>query len=475
MEPELRSTIPLRPARALSACVAATLLGACALTHPPGPHCAPYAQAYGRGPGTPSPASGDPQGLVLRPTPAGATYTPAVQHILGRAGPGGARPALAADAAPIVINLLLLSGGGEWGAYGSGFLNGLYAAPAAPAGGEIPLGAYTLVSGVSTGGLMSLDVWTAILHARRGETAKAAAALADLKAVYSQSDPQLFKAENPLIYALTSNGLDDPRGRLDAQVSARIAGAIPLLRTDDATQVEVGATNLANGAFYSFQLPKVVKADDQPCLAQILLASAAEPLALPPRFMDGEPYADGGLRYQVYADRLLGDLMAEREAGGRPIMLNLRLIINGNQSVNDPGHDAAQALACDQAGPGETSPCPPIANTLLGSFLGGSGGKGLIPRATQDVLTAQIKIDSVYRLYARWRAAGLAGSFRYTYVSNAELAHARDEFGLAGPCQTPKTSTYQFDPTFEGCLYAIGLAKGSAARWDFAATQGGAR
>jgi hypothetical protein len=239
--------------------------------------------------------------------------------------------------------------------------------------------------------------------------------------------------------------------------------------------VEIGATNLANGAFYSFRLPQVARADDQPCFAQILLASAAEPLALPPRFMDGEPYADGGLRYQVYADRLLGDLMAEREAGGRPIVLNLRLIINGNQSVNDPGHDAAQALACDQAGPGEASPCPPIANSLLGSFLGGSGGKGLIPRATQDVLVDQIKIDSVYRLYARWREAGLAGSFRYTYVSNAELAHAREEFGLAGPCQTPKTSAYQFDPTFEGYLYAIGLAKGSAARWDFAATQGGAR
>jgi len=457
------------------------MLGACALTHPPGPHCTPYARAYGQGPRTPARASagtaGDPEGLVLRPSTRPA-YTRPLQHLLGRDGPGGPRPAAAAaDEKPIVLNLLLLSGGGEWGAYGSGFLNGLYAAPAAPAGsaGEIALGDYNYVTGISTGALMTVDVWSAILHARRGETGEATAALADLKTVYSRADPQLFKSENPLIYALTSNGLADPRGRLDRLVQDRIARTEPFLKTDETTQVEVGSVNLTNGAFYSFQLPEVARADDQPCFAQILLGSAAAPVAFPPRFIDGEPYADGGVRYLVYADRFFSDLLAERQASPRGIVLNMRLIINGNQSVNDPGHDAAQALACDQAGPesapGKASPCPPVANSLLGAFLGGSGGEGLLTRVTQDVLIDQIKIDSVFRLYARWKELGLPGSFKYTYVSNAELAHAKDEFGLAGPCQTPTTSTYQFDPTFEGCLYAIGLAKGAAGRWDFAETR----
>jgi predicted acylesterase/phospholipase RssA len=446
----------------------ATLLCGCALTHPPGPHCAAYAQAYGRGPASPAPVVGDPQGLVLRPS-ASAVYTRPLRRLLGRAGPGGPRPELAAKAAPLTLNLLLLSGGGEWGAYGSGFLNGLYGAPAHPAGGagEIPLGAYNYLTGISTGALMTIDVWSAVLHARGGEDARAGEALADLKRLYSHADPQLFKAEPPLIYALASNGLADPRGRLEAMVRDKIARTEPLLRTDTVTQVEVGSVNLANGAFYSFQLPEIARADDEPCFAEVLLASAAEPLAFPPRFMDGEPYADGGIRYLVYADHMFGDLLAESQASRRPITLNMRLIINGNQSVNDPGHDAARALACDQAGPGQASACPPVINSLLG----GAAGQGLIPRVAQGVLVDQIKIDSVYRLYTRWRDLGLPGSFKYTYVSNEELAHAREEFGLSGPCQTPATSSYQFDPTFEGCLYAIGLAKGAAGRWDFAETR----
>ena len=329
------------------------------LTRPPGPSCAAFAD-------TTAPTEG-PADLVLRPST--GVYVRPLQHLFGKTRALAAPAAAPADMTPVTVNPLLLSGGGQWGAYGSGFLNGLYGGPAGPpptgpaSAPEIVLGDYNDITGVSTGAIMTLDVWSAVIHARRGEADAAKASLADLKAVYSYSDAQLFKTENTLTYALFSNGLLDPKGRLEKLLQDKIAAETPLYVTDPQTQVEVGAVNLANGNFYSFQLPEVVKAHASQCFSEILLASATIPLAFPPRFMDGEPYADGGIRYLLYADRFARNVMAESRTSRRPITLNIRMIINGNQSANDPGDNAATAVACDASAPGQASSwCPPIAN-----------------------------------------------------------------------------------------------------------------
>jgi len=449
---------------ALAAIGLVLLAAGCALTHPPGPSCARFADT--------APTEG-PADLVLRPS--SGAYVRPLQHLFGRAQALAPPSMEQAGGAPVTLNLLLMSGGGQWGAYGSGFLNGLYGGPAGPPSAapasppEIALGDYNDITGVSTGAIMTLDVWSAVIHARRGEGEAARAALADLKTAYSHADPQLFKTENTLIYALFSNGLLDPKGRLERLLRDKIAEETPLFETDPDTQVEVGAVNLTNGNFYSFQLPEVVKAHASSCFSEILLASAAIPLAFPPRFMDGEPYADGGIRYLLYADRFARDVMAESLSSRRPITLNIRMIVNGNQSANDPGSDAAAAVACDASAPGQASSrCPPIANSLLGSFAGMGSGEGLVPRVAQDVMPGQIKLDSVYRLYARWRELNLPGTFKFTYVSNEELAHPPSGAGLSGPCQAPPGTTSQhFNPPFEACLFAIGRYKGGAGRWDF--------
>ena len=111
-----------------------------------------------------------------------------------------------------------------------------------------------------------------------------------------------------------STPLGPPRAVAEGQDRRRRS---PLYETEPETQVELGAVNLTNGNFYSFQLPEVVGAHASSCFPEILLASAAIPLAFPPRFMDGEPYADGGIRYLLYADRFARNVMAEsRSAGG---------------------------------------------------------------------------------------------------------------------------------------------------------------
>ena len=152
--------------------------------------------------------------------------------------------------------------------------------------------------------------------------------------------------------------------------------------------------------------------------------------------------------------------------------VNIRVIVNGNQSPNDPGAlGAAQAAACDDVeDPGHIAHCAPVANTLLGSFLGGSGGKGIILRVTQDIMVHQTKIDSVYKLYHDWRDLGMTGTFKYTYVSNKELATPPADAHLPGACQ-PTSKTLNFDPAFQSCLFAIGRAKGAARDWTFVDAQ----
>ena len=95
-------------------------------------------------------------------------------------------------------------------------------------------------------------------------------------------------------------------------------------------------------------------------------------------------------------------------------------------------------------------------------------GEGLVPRVAQDVMPGQIKLDSVFRLYTRWRELGLPGTFKFTYVSNEELAHPPAGAGLSAPCQAPPgTTSEHFNPPFEACLFAIGRYKGAAGQWDF--------
>jgi transposase InsO family protein len=102
-----------------------------------------------------------------------------------------------------------------------------------------------------------------------------------------------------------------------------------------------------------------------------------------------------------------------------------------------------------------------------------ASGEGLVPRVAEDVMPGQIKLDSVFLLYTRWRELGLPGSFKLTYVSNAELARPPAGAGLSGPCQAaPGTTSEHFNPPFEACLFAIGRYKGAAGSWDFSDAHG---
>ncbi len=443
----------------------ALLTGGCAhvLTAPPGPSCAPFMTAY-----TPPP---------FPRAPAEARRATALDEVLDRkaarraaamAAPASASPSSSPAPAPLTLDVLVLSGGGSYGAYGAGFLTGLYGAGGStPPDAATALKDYDFISGVSTGAIMTTYVWAAAVEARAGVDPAANRGLKDLTTLYDVSDKDLFRAQSPVLALLFSNGVYDPKGLLESRVRDAVRAYAPLLRTDTTTdRVEVGAVNATNGRFYSFDLKGLADApgpEGLACYSEAILASAAIPLAFPPRFIDGYPYYDGGVRFLAYFDDMLRAL--RRRPDRRDIMLNVTLIVNGSQSANEAGDDAAAAQACDSASLADTSrACPPIANTLIGSLSGG-GGKGLIPRTVEDIMVQQLKVDAVSRIYEDWKTSGYAGNFRYTFIPNSELAAPPPGAGLSGACQAPKGSTAQFDPAFMKCLFAIGRSNGASGTW----------
>jgi hypothetical protein len=439
---------------------AVLLTGGCAhvLTAPPGPSCAPFMTAY-----TPQPFATAPDQVGQR-----TSLDAVLDKKVARRAAAMAAPSDAALApAPLTLDVLVLSGGGSYGAYGAGFLTGLYGAGGGPpAAAATALRDYDFISGVSTGAIMTTFVWGAVVEARAGVDPSANRGLKDLSTLYDVSDKDLFRAQSALPALLFSNGLYDPKGLLESRVRDAVAAYAPLLRSDTSSdKAEVGAVNLTNGRFYSFDLKGLVNApgpEGLACYSEGILASSAIPLAFPPRFIDGYPYYDGGVRFLAYFDDMIRAL--RKRADRRDIMLNITLIVNGSQSANEAGDDAAAALACDSASLADTAKvCPPISNSLIGSLSGGD--KGLIPRTVEDIMVQQLKVDAVSRIYEDWRTSGYQGNFRYTYIPNSELTSPPPGAGLSGACQAPRNSTAQFDPAFMKCLFAIGRYNGASGAW----------
>ena len=305
-------------------------LAACApLTRPPGVSCLKDAEVVPENPDKPYAVQVSPRaaGFGGQASPAAAAPRPRLLHSLARLAEAAPTPDVSLATRPAIparrelaINVLVLSGGGQWGAYGSGFLNGLYAVDATPQpAGETPeldLADYNLITGVSTGALMTPIVWSATILDRRRQHQEALDTLAELKGFLQPLRQRTFRRQESvavgdrLQWPRRSQGAGEDRPRSAHQ---RRAGS----RRSRQTSAMVGAVDLDDGMFYAFDLgdelrePCALKID---CLAQSLLASAAIPLSFPPRFIDSQPFVDGGVRFLAFIDALTTGL---RQLRGR--------------------------------------------------------------------------------------------------------------------------------------------------------------
>lgn len=195
-------------------------------------------------------------------------------HLAGRA------------ASPPIFDFLILSGGGDWGAFGAGVLKGWGRVP--PGSMARPL--FDAVTGVSTGALIAPF---AFLNDE---------ALIDrIVGLYRNPRPDWIKPRGLLAfltggasYADTPGLERDVRATLDLPMMRRIVEA-----GKDGRVLAVNTSNLDFGEMRAWDLvaeaQRAVETGYRERVYGIMLASTAVPGAFPPRMIDGNLYVDGAI------------------------------------------------------------------------------------------------------------------------------------------------------------------------------------
>lgn len=194
-------------------------------------------------------------------------------------------------AAPPVVNLLAISGGGDYGAFGAGFLVGWGAADSSV--DRRPT--FDAVTGVSTGGLIAPFAYI-----------DSDEACAKVEAFYRNPRSDWVQSRGPFFFLphfasfMTIPGLErDIREVMDAQMIDRIAQ-----QQRAGKLLIISATNIDLSMQRSWELGgEAVIAQtsgDRERICKMMLASAAIPTAFPPVEIDGFLYADGGVTANVF-------------------------------------------------------------------------------------------------------------------------------------------------------------------------------
>ena len=309
------------------------------------------------------------------------------------------------------LNILALSAGGPYGAFGAGFLNG-WSEQTSPDLSRPE--AFDLVTGVSTGALLAT-------HAFLGREGDAV-----LKEQYTTISTADVLQERSLFGALFSNSLFDTsplrqtlQGLITPALLDDVADATGFRpdRNEAARLLLVLAVDLDSGLPKVLDLGAIARAKNDPeridRYIDALMASAAIPVAFPPVFIDGAMHADGGTRLILFFNRYMEEQRAFIEGRSIPTP-RLDIIVNSEISL---------LPTCTE-------------NTLLG-----------IGKRSFSVVLDQLALDSLYRA-----------------INEAE----RDDFDVryvtaeGSGCTRPAAPADMFQREFLQCLVAHGERVGSS-------------
>lgn len=212
------------------------------------------------------------------------------------------------------LNLLSLSGGGQNGAFGAGFLVGWRES------GQRPV--FDVVGGVSTGALLAT-------HAFLGTPADDAV----LEEMYTKVTSEDIYTDRSLLGLLSADSLKDTgplREMIAKYVTAetlqRVAAAY-----DDNRMLFVGTTNIDYGQTWIWNMTLIAKAGELELYRDVLLASASFPIVFPPVEIDGHLFVDGAARSNLVVPGMGGQQKPNPPLYGPG---NLYLIDNGR--ITDP-------------------------------------------------------------------------------------------------------------------------------------------
>ncbi|MBI2253175.1 MAG: patatin-like phospholipase family protein [Proteobacteria bacterium] len=220
------------------------------------------------------------------------------------------------------LNLLSLSGGGQNGAFGAGFLKGWRERGNRPQ--------FDIVGGVSTGALLAT-------HAFLGTPADDAT----LEEMYTQVTNADIYTDRGILSLLSADSLKDTtplRAMIAKYVTAetlkRVAAAY-----DENRMLFVGTTNIDYGQTWVWNMTMIAKAGKLELYRDVLLASASFPIVFPPVEIDGHLFVDGAARSNLVIPGMGGQGKPNPPLYGPG---NLYLIDNGK--VTQPPQALVRAL-----------------------------------------------------------------------------------------------------------------------------------
>lgn len=190
------------------------------------------------------------------------------------------------------IHFLAMSGGGDYGAFGAGFLVGW--GQVSDANWRRP--DFDIVTGVSTGALLAPFAYVGTDEACQ-----------TVETFYRNPKPDWVQQRSWLFFLPSNPSFMIIPKLEDALESAVTPSLVDQMAQQSRTgkQLVISATDLDFGRQHFWSLgPEAEKATasgDCTRVRQILLASAAIPVAFPPIEIDGSLYADGGVTANVFA------------------------------------------------------------------------------------------------------------------------------------------------------------------------------
>ena len=221
------------------------------------------------------------------------------------------------------LNILSISGGGQNGAFGAGFLKGWRESGRRPK--------FDAVGGVSTGALLAT-------HALLGTPADDA----KLEEMYLQITKEDIYNDIGIIGLLSgADSLRDTaplRDLIAKYVTAETLRRVAVAFAENQLLV-VGTTNIDYGQTWVWNMSLIAKAGDLALYRKVLLASASFPIVFPPVEIDGHLFVDGAARSNLVVVGMGGTTKPKPPLYGPG---NVYLIDNGR--LNHPPEALRRAL-----------------------------------------------------------------------------------------------------------------------------------
>jgi predicted patatin/cPLA2 family phospholipase len=302
-------------------------------------------------------------------------------------------------------NALALSGGGQWGAFGAGFLNGWTEAEDRPE--------FQVVTGTSTGALQATFAFLGSEYDNH------------LRDAYLgiTGDEDVFEKRFALFVPF-SNSLYTTgplRERLNEAITTDVFEDVAE-QAEAGRRLFVGAVEIEKGVFRAFDLTAIARRGDEEArqdYIDALMASAAIPVAFPPVEIDGATYVDGGTRRNIFLEAITAEIQLRRLEETAPSEATVYCLVNSTLNV---GYAA-------------------VDDNLLEIAL----------RAT-DVLLDESTEGNLLRIYLQARKENLR--FRMALIPSSA-------------CNAVGSGEHDFDPDLMRCLYDEGrrIAAESAEPW----------